>query len=93
MHQKTAIVIVNRTLAEKLRESGEALGRLTWLRGMLTIPGIALLVVVSRTLNVCAEVLLAYAAFLTLPRGLVGRQSARTALRYPQISRPGLRRR
>jgi hypothetical protein len=60
----------------KSREAGEAPGRLTWLRSSLTLPGIAMVLVLSRTLNVCAGVLLAYAAFLMstpalrfLPRG------------------------
>jgi hypothetical protein len=60
----TAIAIVSRTMTVNSREAGEAPGRLTWLRNSLTLPGIAMVVVLSRTLNVCAGVLLAYAAVL-----------------------------
>jgi hypothetical protein len=60
----TANAIVSRAITVNSREAGEAPGRLTWLRNSLTLPGIAMVVVLSRTLNVCAGVLLAYAAFL-----------------------------
>ncbi len=51
-------------IARSAREAGEAPGRRTWLRSMLAIPGIAVVLVLSRTFNVCAAALLAYATFL-----------------------------
>ena len=38
--------------------------RLTWLRSMLSIPGIVTVVVLSRTLNLCAAALFAYVTLL-----------------------------
>ena len=64
MHQKTATEIVSSRMAGKAREVGEALGRLTLLRNVLTIPGMAIVLVLSRSLNVCAAALFAYGAFL-----------------------------
>ena len=60
----TANAIVSSAMNANSREAGEAPGRLIWLRNSLTLPGIAMVVVLSRTLNVCAGVLLAYAAVL-----------------------------
>jgi len=55
---------MSKRLVENAREAGEALGRLTWLRNVLTIPAITMVLMLSRTLNVCAAALFAYAAFL-----------------------------
>jgi len=66
----TANAIVSSAMNANSREAGEAPGRLIWLRNSLTLPGIAMVVVLSRTLNVCAGLLLAYAAFLVSPPAL-----------------------
>ena len=55
---------MSKRVVTKAQEAGEALGRLTLLRSVLTIPGIAMALVLSRTLNVCASALFAYATFL-----------------------------
>jgi len=55
---------MSKRIVRDAREAGEALGRLTWLRNVLTIPAIAMVLMLSRTLNVCAAALFAYAAFL-----------------------------
>lgn len=55
---------MSKRIVTRAKDAGEALGRLTLLRSVLTIPGIAMALVLSRTLNVCASVLFAYATFL-----------------------------
>ena len=71
---------MSKRIVRNAQEAGEALGRLTWLRNVLTIPAITLALVLSRSLNVCAAALFAYAAFLVSNPTLV-------ATRYGRIAR------
>ena len=71
---------MSKRIVRNAREAGEALGRLTWLRNVLTIPAITLVLMLSRTLSVCAAALFAYAAFLVANPTVV-------ATRYGRIGR------
>jgi len=71
---------MSKRIVRNAREAGEALGRLTWLRNVLTIPAITIVLMLSRTLNVCAAALFAYAAFLVANPTVV-------ATRYGRIAR------
>jgi hypothetical protein len=71
---------MSKRVVRNAREASEALGRLTWLRNVLTIPAITMVLMLSRTLNVCAAALFAYAAFLVANPTVV-------ATRYGRIAR------
>ena len=71
---------MSRRIATNARQAGEALGRLTSLRNLLTIPAMTMVLILSRTLNVCAAALFAYAAFLVANPTVV-------ATRYGRIAR------
>jgi len=79
---------MSKRLVENAREAGEALGRLTWLRRVLTIPAITMAVVLSRSLNVCAAALFAYAAFLVSNPTLVAPRYGRIARGAPDPIAP-----
>jgi hypothetical protein len=74
---------MSKRLVRNVREAGEALGRLTWLRNVLTIPAITMVVMLSRTLNVCAGALFAYAAFLVSNPTVVATRYGRIASGAP----------
>jgi len=77
---------MSKRIVRNAREAGEALGRLTWLRNVLTIPAITIVLMLSRTLNVCAAALFAYAAFLVANPTVVATRYGRIA-RRPHTNR------
>jgi hypothetical protein len=77
---------MSKRIATNVRQAGEALGRLTSLRNLLTIPAMTMVLILSRTLNVCAAALFAYAAFLVANPTVVATRYGRIA-RRPQTNR------
>jgi hypothetical protein len=74
------------------RAAGAVPGHLAWLRKMSTVPAIAVVLVLSRTLNVCATTLFAYATLIAssptigfLPRALPRQRQAQRPPRPREI--------
>jgi hypothetical protein len=75
-------------IVRNAREAGEVLGRLTWLRNVLAIPAVTMVLMLSRTLNVCAAALFAYAAFLVSNPTVFAPRHGRTTRVAPDPTAP-----